>query len=63
MEGLNSRLVSIEQAKELYLHSKDAVNKEKPTESNLFQDILKEKAESIPFMNTFRLINSCCINF
>ncbi len=46
MEGLNSRLVSIEQAKELYLHSKDAVNKEKPTESNMFQDILKEKAES-----------------
>lgn len=47
MEGLNSRPISIEQAKDLYLHSKESVNNEKATETNSFQDILKEKAESL----------------
>ena len=46
MEGLNSRPISIEQAKDLYLHSKEAVNNEKTTETNSFQDILIKKAES-----------------
>ncbi len=46
MEGLNSRAISIEQAKDLYLHSKEAVNNEKTTETISFQDIFKEKTES-----------------
>ncbi|MBQ9277063.1 MAG: flagellar protein [Lachnospiraceae bacterium] len=46
MEGLNSRLISIEQAKDLYLHSKEAVNNEKTTDTISFQDIFKEKTNA-----------------
>ncbi len=47
MEGLNSRPISIEQAKDFYLHGKEAVNNERTTEKNSFQDILNETAKSI----------------